>query len=84
MKNCHSLSLPSLPHPQPRAGKLLEIERLLQLAETYVVTVEDQFTSPRTILPHGASFQGHTITLHVTCTDTHRSEFVIVVSWTAN
>eukprot|EP00057_Strongylocentrotus_purpuratus_P016370 XP_011670844.1 PREDICTED: ubiquitin carboxyl-terminal hydrolase 24-like [Strongylocentrotus purpuratus] len=61
-----------------RAGKLLEIERLLQLAETYVVTVEDQFTSPRTILPHGASFQGHTITMHVTCTDSHRSEFVIV------
>ncbi|XP_041474973.1 ubiquitin carboxyl-terminal hydrolase 24-like isoform X2 [Lytechinus variegatus] len=61
-----------------RAGKLLEIERLLQLAETYVVTVEDQFTSPRTILPHGASFQGHTITMHATCTDSHRSEFVIV------
>ncbi|XP_071490931.1 ubiquitin carboxyl-terminal hydrolase 24-like [Diadema antillarum] len=65
--------------PSPsRTGKLLEIERLLQLAETYVVTVEDQFTSPRTILPHGASFQGHTITMHVACTDAHRTEFVVV------
>ncbi len=49
------------------------------MAETYVTTVEDQYTNARTILPHGASFQGPPITMHVAC-DSPKNEFVIVVS----
>ena len=65
--------------PCSRAAKLLVIERLLQLAETYVTTVEDQYTNPRTIQPHGASFQGPPITMHIT-SESPKNEFVVVVS----
>ncbi|MEQ2206568.1 hypothetical protein XENOCAPTIV_000088 [Xenoophorus captivus] len=46
--------------------KLVIIERLLLLAERYVITIEDMYSFPRTILPHGASFNGHPVTLHIT------------------
>ena len=65
--------------PTNRSAKLLVIERLLKLAETYITTVEDQHLSPRTILPHGASYQGHPITMQVTC-DSPKYDFVLVVS----
>ncbi|XP_071800380.1 ubiquitin carboxyl-terminal hydrolase 24-like isoform X2 [Asterias amurensis] len=66
----------TLPSPS-RSAKLLVIERLLKLAETYITTVEDQHLSPRTILPHGASYQGHPITMQVTC-DSPKYDFVLV------
>ncbi|XP_033116308.1 ubiquitin carboxyl-terminal hydrolase 24-like [Anneissia japonica] len=66
----------SLPSPS-RCVRLLTIERLLKLAETYVTTVEDQHTCTRTILPHEASYQGHPITIHVSC-DIPKIEFTIV------
>uniref|UniRef100_H3DJS3 ubiquitinyl hydrolase 1 n=1 Tax=Tetraodon nigroviridis TaxID=99883 RepID=H3DJS3_TETNG len=49
-----------------RSTKLVIIERLLLLAERYVITIEDMYSVPRTILPHGASFNGHPVTLHIT------------------
>uniref|UniRef100_H3APV7 Ubiquitin carboxyl-terminal hydrolase 24 n=1 Tax=Latimeria chalumnae TaxID=7897 RepID=H3APV7_LATCH len=49
-----------------RSTKLVIIERLLLLAERYVITIEDLYSIPRTILPHGASFHGHPLTLNAT------------------
>ncbi|KAB1268967.1 Ubiquitin carboxyl-terminal hydrolase 24 [Camelus dromedarius] len=49
-----------------QSTKLVIIERLLLLAERYVITIEDFYSVPRTILPHGASFHGHLLTLNVT------------------
>ncbi|XP_043941443.1 ubiquitin carboxyl-terminal hydrolase 24 [Protopterus annectens] len=49
-----------------RSTKLVIIERLLLLAERYVIAIEDLYSVPRTILPHGASFHGHLLTLTVT------------------
>ncbi|XP_022101626.1 ubiquitin carboxyl-terminal hydrolase 24-like isoform X2 [Acanthaster planci] len=64
--------------PSPlRAAKLLVIERLLKLAETYITTVEDQHLAPRTILPHGASYQGQPITMQVVC-DSPKYDFILV------
>ncbi|XP_038074652.1 ubiquitin carboxyl-terminal hydrolase 24-like isoform X2 [Patiria miniata] len=60
-----------------RAAKLLVIERLLKLAETYITTVEDQHLTPRTILPHGASYQGQPITMQVIC-DSPKYDFILV------
>ncbi|XP_052775472.1 ubiquitin carboxyl-terminal hydrolase 24-like isoform X3 [Mya arenaria] len=57
--------------------KLLNIERLLWIAETYVLNVEETHTSPRTILPHGASFQGYQINLFITC-EAPKQEFMLV------
>lgn len=58
---------------------LLNIERLLWIAEMYVLNVEETHVSPRTILPHGASFQGYQINLFITC-DAPKQEFMLVVS----
>ena len=57
---------------------MLNIERLLLIAERYIVTVEELHTAPRTILPHGASFQGQPLAIHVICEST-KSEFTIQV-----
>ncbi|XP_052274227.1 ubiquitin carboxyl-terminal hydrolase 24-like isoform X2 [Dreissena polymorpha] len=57
--------------------KLLNIERLLWIAEMYVLSVEEMHTGARTILPHGASFQGYQINLYVTC-EAPKQEFVLV------
>ncbi|KAM6962810.1 ubiquitin carboxyl-terminal hydrolase 24 isoform 2-T2 [Aplochiton taeniatus] len=72
-----------------RSTKLVIIERLLLLAERYVITIEDLYSVPRTILPHGASFNGHPVTLHVTYESTkdtfsleaHSNETVGSVRW---
>lgn len=63
-----------------RSIKLLNIERLLWIAEMYVLNVEETHLSPRTILPHGASFQGYQINLFVTC-DAPKQEFMLVVGF---
>ncbi|XP_058887482.1 ubiquitin carboxyl-terminal hydrolase 24 isoform X2 [Acipenser ruthenus] len=72
-----------------RSTKIIIIERLLLLAERYVLTIEDLYSVPRTILPHGASFHGHPVTLHVTYESTkdtftleaHSNETVGSVRW---
>ncbi|XP_026201109.1 ubiquitin carboxyl-terminal hydrolase 24 isoform X7 [Anabas testudineus] len=69
--------------------KLVIIERLLLLAERYVITIEDMYSVPRTILPHGASFNGHPVTLHITyestkdtfTLETHSNETVGSIRW---
>ncbi|KAM9762188.1 ubiquitin carboxyl-terminal hydrolase 24 isoform 4-T4 [Menidia menidia] len=69
--------------------KLVIIERLLLLAERYVITIEDMYSVPRTILPHGASFNGHPITLHITyestkdtfTLETHSNETIGSIRW---
>jgi hypothetical protein len=63
-----------------RSIKLLNIERLLWIAEMYVLNVEETHVSPRTILPHGASFQGFQINLFISC-ETPKQEFMLVVSY---
>ncbi|TNM87484.1 hypothetical protein fugu_005705, partial [Takifugu bimaculatus] len=72
-----------------RSTKLVIIERLLLLAERYVITIEDMYSVPRTILPHGASFNGHPVTLHITyestkdtfTLETHSNDTVGSVRW---
>ncbi|KAM9326707.1 ubiquitin carboxyl-terminal hydrolase 24 [Gastrophryne carolinensis] len=72
-----------------RSTKLVIIERLLLLAERYVITIEDLYSVPRTILPHGASFHGHLITLNLNYESTkdtftieaHSNETVGSIRW---
>ncbi|XP_028817088.1 ubiquitin carboxyl-terminal hydrolase 24 isoform X1 [Denticeps clupeoides] len=73
-----------------RSTKLVIIERLLLLAERYVITIEqDLYSVPRTILPHGASFHGHPVTLHITYESTkdtftleaHSNETIGSIRW---
>uniref|UniRef100_A0A8D0AD39 Ubiquitin carboxyl-terminal hydrolase 24 n=1 Tax=Sander lucioperca TaxID=283035 RepID=A0A8D0AD39_SANLU len=72
-----------------RSTKLVIIERLLLLAERYVITIEDMYSVPRTILPHGASFNGHPVTLHITyestkdtfSLETHSNETIGSIRW---
>ncbi|KAK5907307.1 hypothetical protein CesoFtcFv8_005174 [Champsocephalus esox] len=69
--------------------KLVIIERLLLLAERYVITIEDLYSVPRTILPHGASFNGHPVALHITyestkdtfTLETHSNETIGSIRW---
>ncbi|XP_029904790.1 ubiquitin carboxyl-terminal hydrolase 24 isoform X2 [Myripristis murdjan] len=72
-----------------RSTKLVIIERLLLLAERYVITIEDLYSVPRTILPHGASFNGHPVSLHITYESTkdtftleaHSNETIGSIRW---
>ncbi|XP_075688794.1 ubiquitin carboxyl-terminal hydrolase 24 isoform X3 [Rhinoderma darwinii] len=72
-----------------RSTKLVIIERLLLLAERYVITIEDVYSVPRTILPHGASFHGHLLTLNLTYESTkdtftieaHSNETIGSIRW---
>ncbi|XP_015211244.2 ubiquitin carboxyl-terminal hydrolase 24 isoform X3 [Lepisosteus oculatus] len=72
-----------------RSTKLVIIERLLLLAERYVITIEDLYSVPRTILPHGASFHGHPVTLSITYESTkdtftleaHSNETIGSIRW---
>uniref|UniRef100_A0A3Q4AJ23 Ubiquitin carboxyl-terminal hydrolase 24 n=1 Tax=Mola mola TaxID=94237 RepID=A0A3Q4AJ23_MOLML len=72
-----------------RSTKLVIIERLLLLAERYVITIEDMYSVPRTILPHGASYNGHPVTLHVTyestkdtfTLETHSNDTIGSIRW---
>lgn len=61
-----------------RSANLLNIERLLLIAERYIMSVEEFHTAPRTISPHGASFQGQPMVLQVVC-ESHKQEFTIKV-----
>ncbi|XP_068095523.1 ubiquitin carboxyl-terminal hydrolase 24 isoform X3 [Hyperolius riggenbachi] len=72
-----------------RSTKLVIIERLLLLAERYVITIEDLYSVPRTILPHGASFHGHLLTLNLNYESTketftieaHSNETIGSIRW---
>ena len=61
-----------------RSVKLLPIERLLWIAEAYVLGVEELHQTPRSILPHGASFHGYPLSLIVRCEALHQ-EFTVLV-----
>jgi hypothetical protein len=61
-----------------RSANLLNIERLLLIAERYIISVEELHTAPRSILPHGASFHGLPLNLNIIC-EAHKREFVIQV-----
>ncbi|KAK2704726.1 ubiquitin carboxyl-terminal hydrolase 24-like [Artemia franciscana] len=61
-----------------------QIVRLLILLEKYIVGIEEGHLSPRAVLPHGASYKGEPVTLHIFCedakteltVDTHTNETV--------
>ena len=61
-----------------RSAKLQNIERLLLIAERYILAVEESHTVARTIFPHGASFQGYPVTMNIVC-DSPKMEFTIQV-----
>ena len=61
-----------------RSANLLNIERLLLIAEKYIVSVEELHASLRSIPPHGASFQGQPLNLVIIC-EAHKAEFRIQV-----
>uniref|UniRef100_T1IKX5 ubiquitinyl hydrolase 1 n=1 Tax=Strigamia maritima TaxID=126957 RepID=T1IKX5_STRMM len=67
----------SLPLPS-RSVQLQNIRRLLMIAERYVSTIEENHSAPRTILPHGAAFQGHPISMHVVICEGTKQEFTII------
>ncbi|XP_062568779.1 ubiquitin carboxyl-terminal hydrolase 24-like [Saccostrea cucullata] len=63
--------------PPSRSIKLMNIERLLWIAEVYVLNVEENHQTTRTILPHGASFHGLQINLMITC-ESPKHEFMLL------
>lgn len=63
--------------PPSRSIKLMNIERLLWIAEVYVLNVEENHHTTRIILPHGASFHGLQINLMITC-ESPKQEFILL------
>ncbi|CAL1529935.1 unnamed protein product [Lymnaea stagnalis] len=59
-----------------RSIKFLAIERLLWIAEAYILSVEEIHCVPRNILPHGASFHGYQLNIQVKC-EALRQEFTL-------
>ncbi|KAH9492249.1 Ubiquitin carboxyl-terminal hydrolase 24 [Bulinus truncatus] len=59
-----------------RSIKFLAIERLLWIAESYILSVEEIHCVPRNILPHGASFHGYQLSLLVKC-EALKQEFTL-------
>ncbi|XP_059140581.1 ubiquitin carboxyl-terminal hydrolase 24-like isoform X2 [Physella acuta] len=56
--------------------KVLAIERLLWIAEAYILSVEEIYCVPRTILAHGASFHGYQLNIVVKC-EPLKEEFIL-------
>ncbi|XP_035828590.1 LOW QUALITY PROTEIN: ubiquitin carboxyl-terminal hydrolase 24 [Aplysia californica] len=54
----------------------LAIERLLWIAEAYILSVEEIHCVPRNILPHGASFHGFQMNILVKC-ESPKQEFML-------
>lgn len=50
-----------------RNSCIQHIRRVLVLAERYVSCIEEQHPGPRSLPPHGASFTGTPVILHITC-----------------
>jgi hypothetical protein len=69
----------SLPTPAKSPTHLLNVARLLLVAERYILLVEEQHPAQRTILPHGTSFHGHPITLLCSTEAPTKMEFTIKV-----
>ena len=61
-----------------RNACLQHIGRLLELVEKYISTVEESHPVPRTILPHGLSFKGEPLALHIKAEET-KAEFDLQV-----
>ena len=61
-----------------RSIKHLAIERLLWIAEAYILSVEEIHSVPRVILPHGASFHGYQLNFLVKC-EALKQEFTLQV-----
>ena len=55
-----------------RSRSIQRILRVLQLAERYILAVEESHAGPRRFLSHGASFLGHPVTLNVTCSSSSK------------
>ncbi|KAI9556016.1 hypothetical protein GHT06_018579 [Daphnia sinensis] len=55
--------------PDKKSGCLQHIRRLLELVERYISVIEESHPAPRTILPHGLSFKGEPIGLHIKTED---------------
>ncbi|KAB7497647.1 Ubiquitin carboxyl-terminal hydrolase 24, partial [Armadillidium nasatum] len=51
--------------PASKRSCLQHIFRILILVERYISTVEEQFSSPRVLLPHAACFFGKPVTIYV-------------------
>ena len=62
-----------------KAACFRNIRRLLELTEKYISTVEEAHPVPRTILPHGMSFRGESLCLHVKAEES-KTEFDLQVS----
>ncbi|CAL1268833.1 unnamed protein product [Larinioides sclopetarius] len=60
-----------------RSEKFQSICRLLQIAERYISSIEENHFSPRTILPHGTSFIGHPLLIKI-CVDSSKEEHLVV------
>eukprot|EP00731_Ephydatia_muelleri_P019119 Em0011g1159a len=61
----------------PKAGdqtRVQSIERLLLLIQRYIKMVEESYSLPRQLPPHGASFHGHPLTLTISL-DQPKQEF---------
>jgi hypothetical protein len=52
---------------------------LLELVEKYISVIEETHPAPRTILPHGLSFKGETIGLHIK-TDDSKTDIDLLVN----
>lgn len=57
-----------------RSKVLQSIERLLNLAYHYIVTVEENYVLSRSFPPHGSCFHGYPITIHV-ISESNKTEF---------
>lgn len=53
-----------------RSACLRRVARLLELVEKYISTVEESHPVSRTILPHGLSFRGEPLLLHIKVEET--------------
>lgn len=61
-----------------RSARYQNICRLLQMAEMYISSIEENHQSTRTILPHGTSFLGHPILLKIGL-ESSKEEYLVVV-----
>ncbi|XP_077972925.1 ubiquitin carboxyl-terminal hydrolase 24-like [Styela clava] len=59
------------------SNKLLMTERILLLAERYIIEVEKSYADPRSLLPHGASFWGSPLKIDIIC-ESQKFSFTIL------
>ena len=61
-----------------RSACLRRVARLLELVEKYISTVEESHPVSRTILPHGLSFRGEPLVLHIKVEETKMDVEIMV------